>query len=45
MQLARSFKQTVGLAVGFGLASVILGLFASYYLNLAAGGTIVSHHS
>jgi zinc transport system permease protein len=41
MQLARSLKQTLALAVSFGVVSVVLGLFASYYLNLAAGGTIV----
>jgi zinc transport system permease protein len=41
MQLARSLRQTLSLAVSFGVISVTLGLFASYYLNLAAGGTIV----
>lgn len=41
MQIARSFKQTVVYAVAFGLASVLIGLFISYYINLAAGGTIV----
>jgi zinc transport system permease protein len=41
MQVARSFKQTLGYAVIFGLVAVVLGLFAAYYLNLAAGGTIV----
>ncbi len=40
-QLARSFRQTMLYAVGFGLASVVIGLYTSYYLNLAAGGTIV----
>ncbi|MBI4991406.1 metal ABC transporter permease [Candidatus Gottesmanbacteria bacterium] len=41
MQLRKSFKQTVLFAIMFGLISVISGLFISYYLNLAAGGTIV----
>jgi zinc transport system permease protein len=40
-QLARSFRQTLLLAVGFGLVSVIAGLLLAYYLDLAAGGTIV----
>jgi zinc transport system permease protein len=41
MQVARSLKQTVIYAVIFGLGSVIIGLFAAYYLGLAAGGSIV----
>jgi zinc transport system permease protein len=41
MQIAKSFRRTLFYAVGFGLISVILGLFLSYYLGLAAGGTIV----
>lgn len=40
-QLAHSFKQTLAYSVLFGLASVVVGLFASFYLNLAAGGAIV----
>lgn len=40
-QVAKSFKQSVWLSVIFGLLSVFIGLFLSYYLNLAAGGTIV----
>jgi zinc transport system permease protein len=40
-QVARSFKQTMLLAVAFGLTAVIGGLFLSFYLNLAAGGAIV----
>jgi len=42
MQIARSFIKTLVYAVGFGVISVMLGLFISYYLNLAAGGTIVA---
>jgi zinc transport system permease protein len=41
MQLARSLRATIAYAVGFGLTAVIVGLFASFYLNLAAGGSIV----
>lgn len=41
MQLGRSFKQTIVLAVVFSLSSVISGLFISYYFNLASGGSIV----
>jgi zinc transport system permease protein len=41
MQVARSFRQTVVYAMGFGLVSVVLGLAAAFYLNLAAGGAIV----
>jgi zinc transport system permease protein len=40
-QLARSFKGTVALAVGIGVASVILGLAAARVWGLAAGGAIV----
>ncbi|HSW66316.1 MAG TPA: metal ABC transporter permease [Bacillota bacterium] len=40
-QLARSLKQTLLYAVAIGLLAVTLGLFASFYLNLAAGGAIV----
>jgi zinc transport system permease protein len=40
-QLARSFKQTMVLAVIFGLTAVVIGLIASFYIGLAAGGTIV----
>jgi len=42
MQVAKSFITTLLYSVAFGLVSVILGLFVSYYLNLAAGGTIVA---
>lgn len=40
-QIASSFKASIILAVFFSLFAVIVGLFASYYFNLAAGGTIV----
>jgi zinc transport system permease protein len=41
MQVSRSLRQTVLAAMGFGLAAVIIGLFAAFYLSLAAGGAIV----
>lgn len=41
LQLSRSFKQTVIIAECISVFSVVSGIFASYYLNLAAGGTIV----
>lgn len=41
MQLARSFKTTVMIAVTVGFASVFLGLFSAYYLDIPAGGAIV----
>jgi len=41
VQFKLSFKMTTALAVGLSLFSVISGLFASYYFNLATGGTIV----
>jgi zinc transport system permease protein len=40
-QIAHSFKQTLAYAVALGLIAVIAGLFASFYLDLAAGGAIV----
>lgn len=39
--VSRSFKSTMLLAVAFALISVVLGLIASFYLDLAPGGTIV----
>ncbi|MBB5173908.1 metal ABC transporter permease [Texcoconibacillus texcoconensis] len=41
MRLAKGFKQTFIYAVIFGEISVIVGLVASFHLNLAPGGTIV----
>jgi len=41
IQFKMGFKQTMALGIGFSLFSVISGLFASYYFNLASGGTIV----
>jgi len=39
--LAKSFKHGLVLSILVSLTSVITGLFASYYLNLPTGGTIV----
>ena len=41
MQYGGGFRFTLILSVVFSLISVIAGLFASYYLNLASGGSIV----
>jgi zinc transport system permease protein len=40
-QLARSFRGTLAWAVGVGVASVVAGLLASWYLDLAPSGAIV----
>ncbi len=41
MQCGRGFRTTLILSVIFSLLSVIVGLFASYYFDLASGGAIV----
>lgn len=41
LQLARSFRGALGLSVVSGILSVLLGLTASFYLNIAPGGTVV----
>jgi len=41
MQYGKGFLTTLMLSVLFSLLSVISGLFASYYFNLASGGAIV----
>ncbi len=41
MQYSKGFRTTLLLSVAFSLISVIVGLFASYYFNLASGGAIV----
>jgi zinc transport system permease protein len=41
MQYGKGFRTTLILSVIFSLISVIVGLFASYYLDLASGGAIV----
>jgi zinc transport system permease protein len=40
-RIAWSLRSTMGLAVAFGLGSVLTGLTVSYYANLPPGGTIV----
>jgi zinc transport system permease protein len=41
LQLKKSFTKTIFYAEIFSLFSVISGFFASFYLNLSTGGTIV----
>lgn len=41
MQIGKSYKSTMFYGILFSLLSVWIGLSASYYLNLAPGGTIV----
>jgi zinc transport system permease protein len=40
-QFKKSFKTTFFLALGASVVSVVVGLFASFYLNLPSGGAIV----
>lgn len=41
LQLKKSFKQTLLIAEVISVLSVILGILASFYLDLSTGGTIV----
>lgn len=41
IRIAKGFKQALWFSVLYGEFAVIVGLFLSYYLNLAPGGTIV----
>ena len=41
LQLSKSFKQSLLYSNLFGLVSVIIGLVASFYLDIAPGGNIV----
>ena len=41
LQVARSFRTTIALAALFAVSSVVIGIFASYVLNLPSGATIV----
>lgn len=41
LQIAKSFKNTLAYSMIFSLIAVFAGLFASYYLNIIAGGAIV----
>lgn len=41
MRVARSFRATLGAAVGFAVVSVLVGLVASFYLDLAPSGAVV----
>ncbi|WP_427339353.1 metal ABC transporter permease [Caloranaerobacter sp. DY30410] len=41
LQIARSFKQATFFSIMFAEISVVFGIFISYYLEIAPGGTIV----
>jgi zinc transport system permease protein len=41
LQVSRSFRQTLMLSALFGLASLVSGLFLSFWFDLASGGAIV----
>ena len=41
MQIGKGFKNSLFIAIGFALFSVICGLILSYYLDIAPGGAIV----
>lgn len=41
MQYGYGFLKTLMLAIAFGITSVVIGLFLSFYLDLTSGGTIV----
>ena len=41
LQVVKSFRAAIALAGGFAVASVILGISASYIFNLPSGATIV----
>lgn len=41
MMLGKSFKKTIIISAAISVASVIAGIFASYFANLPPGGTIV----
>lgn len=41
MQFGKGFRATLFLSIAFSLVSVLAGLFASYYFNVASGGAIV----
>ncbi|MDP3041252.1 MAG: metal ABC transporter permease [Candidatus Omnitrophota bacterium] len=41
LQIVKSFRATIALAGVFAVVSVIIGIFASYVLNLPSGATIV----
>jgi len=39
--ISKSFRNTIFLSVVFALISVVIGLFSSYWFDLAPGGSIV----
>lgn len=42
LRVARNFTQTIVYSIAFSMVSVFSGIFASYYLNLSPGGTIIA---
>lgn len=40
MQLKKGFKTTLLYSIFFGMFDILMGLFLSYYINSAPGGTI-----
>ncbi|MEG6615618.1 metal ABC transporter permease [Peptococcaceae bacterium 1198_IL3148] len=41
LQVAQSFRRAMLYAISFGMISVVSGLYASFYLDLPPGGTII----
>ncbi len=41
LRTARSFRSTLWIAISLSVAAVVIGLTASFYLDIAAGGAIV----
>lgn len=42
LRVAKNFTQTIAYSMAFSVFSVFSGIFASYYLNLSPGGTIIA---
>ena len=40
LQLERGFRTTLLCSIGFSLLAMLIGLFGSYYLNVAPGGFV-----
>lgn len=41
LQISKNFKETILFSAMFAIFSVVVGLFGSYYFNIATGGAIV----
>jgi len=39
-QWTKSFKKMLAISIGFGVSSAVIGLYISYYLNIASGASI-----